>query len=85
MIDLEIIFSKEFRKDFRRIKDNALRTRIIKAIKKLEKKPESGKPLKYGFRGHRRLLVKPFRIIYRIDRGRILVNLFEHRKSVYKK
>lgn len=85
MIDLEIIFSEEFRKDYRRIKDKALRKRIIKAIKKLAHMPEAGKPLKYGFRGHRRLVVKPFRIIYRIEGNRIFVNLFEHRKSVYRK
>ena len=82
---MEIIFSEEFRKDFKRIKDKALRIRIVKAIKKLESLPEAGKPLRFGFKGHRRLVVRPFRIIYRVEEGRILVNLFEHRKSIYKK
>ena len=80
---MEIIFSKEFKKDYKRIKDQKLRLRIIKNIKKLEKLPESGKSLKYGFKGHRRLVVKPFRIIYRIEGKRIIINCFEHRKEVY--
>ena len=81
---MEILFSDEFRKDFKRIKDRNLRERIIKAIKKIEILPGSGKPLKYHLKGHRRLVVKPFRIIYRIEREKIIINCFEHRKSIYK-
>jgi len=82
---MEIIFSKEFKKDYKRIKDQKLRLRIIKNIKKLEKLPESGKPLRYVLKGHRRLVVKPFRIIYRVEDNRIIINCFEHRKDVYKR
>ncbi len=81
---MEIIFSDEFRKDYRRIKDGKLREKIIKAIKKLETLPHSGKPLRYNLRGYRRLVVKPFRIVYRIERERIIINCFEHRKKVYR-
>jgi addiction module RelE/StbE family toxin len=82
---MEIIFSEEFKKDYKRIKDRNLRLRIIKSIKKLEKLPESGKPLKYDLKGHRRLAINPFRIIYRIEGPRIIINCFEHRKDVYKR
>lgn len=81
---MEILFSEEFKKDFKRIKDNGMREKIIKAIKKVSILPESGKPLRYELKGHRRLMIKPFRIIYRIDNGRIIINCFEHRKKVYK-
>jgi len=82
---MEIIFSKEFKKDYKRIKDRKVRLRIIKNIKKLEKYPEAGKPLRYGLKGHRRLVIKPFRIIYRKEDNRIVINCFEHRKEVYKR
>ncbi len=81
---MEIIFSEEFRKDFKRIKDKGTRERIIKAIKKLETLPDSGKPLRYQFKGHKRLVIKPFRIIYRIEKNTLIINCFDRRKRVYR-
>ena len=81
---MEIIFSDEFRKEFRKIKDQATRLKIIKHLKKLESLPESGKPLQYGLKGHRTVRIPPYRIIYRIEQDRIIINCFDHRKDVYK-
>jgi len=81
---MEIIFSEEFRKDFRKIKDKPIRLRLIKQIKKLKNIPASGKPLKYNLKGHRSVRIPPFRIIYRIEKNRIIINCFDHRKDVYK-
>lgn len=80
---MEIIFSSDFKKDFKRIKDKKTRLKIIKQIKKLAGQPESGKPLKYNVKNHRCLRIPPFRIIYRIKDNSITVNCFAHRKSVY--
>jgi len=84
VIDLEVLFSKEFRKDFGKIKDKSLRLKITKAITRLERNPDLGKPLKRSLKGHRRLRVGPFRIIYRVDGEKIVMNLFEHRSVIYK-
>jgi len=81
---MEIIFSEEFTKEFRKIKDKETRLRIIKQIRKLAEKPESGKPLRYELKDHRSVRVSPYRIIYRLDQNRIVVNCFDHRKDVYK-
>jgi len=81
---MEIIFSDEFRKEFRKINDKATRIRIIKHIKKLAELPESGKPLRYDLKGHRSTRVPPFRIIYRLENERVIINCFDHRKDVYK-
>ena len=81
---MEILFSERFRKDYKRIKDESLRKRILKAIKKVAELPDSGKPLRHSFKGHRRLVVRPFRIIYRIEKERIIMNCFEHRKKAYR-
>ena len=84
MIYLDFEFTKRFKKDFKRIKDDNIRSRIIVAIKKLDKMPDSGKPLRYGLKGHRRLAIGPFRIIYRRESNIIYLVGFEHRKHVYK-
>ena len=80
---MEIIFSDDFKKDFSKIKDQALRLRIIKQIKKISQNPASGKPLRFDLKGHRTLRIPPFRIIYRLEKDRVIINCFDHRKDVY--
>lgn len=80
---MEIIFSEEFKKDFKKIKDKTTRLRIIKQLKKLSEMPDAGKPLKYGWKNHRSARVPPFRIIYRLEGEKIIINCFDHRKDVY--
>jgi len=81
---MQIIFSEEFKKDFKKIKDKSTRIRIINHLKKLGQIPESGKPLQYNLKGHRSIRIPPFRIIYRIEQDKIIINCFDHRKDVYK-
>jgi len=81
---MQIIFSEEFKKDFKKIKDKSVRIRIINHLKKLDQLPESGKPLQYNLKGHRSIRISPFRIIYRIEQDRIIINCFDYRKDVYK-
>ena len=61
-------------KDFKKLSD-AEKRKIIKAIKqKLEYNPEDfGKPLTGDLKGYYRLRVDFYRIIYRIDKGRVIV------------
>ena len=80
---MEIIFSDEFKKEFKKIKDKTTRLKIIKQLKKLSATPETGKPLKYNLKNHRSVRVAPFRIIYRIEQDKIIINCFDHRKDVY--
>ena len=44
-----------------------------------------GKPLQYSFKGHRRLRVGSYRVIYRIeeDNNEVIIIAIKHRKSVY--
>lgn len=81
---MQIIFSDEFKKDFKRIKDRQIRLKLIKHLKKLEQLLESGKPFQYKLKGHRSTRIPPFRIIYRIENNNIIVNCFDHRKGIYK-
>lgn len=60
-----------------------------KAIKeRLEVDPVSyGKPLRYSLKGHRRLRVGDYRIVYRIDdkKKTVLIVAIDHRKDIYDK
>jgi addiction module RelE/StbE family toxin len=80
---MDIIFSEEFKNEFKKIKDTATRIRIIKHIKKLENLPESGKPLQHQLKGHRSTRIPPYRLIYRIEGNTVIINCFDHRKDVY--
>lgn len=66
---------------------NTMRDRIKRAIEtRLSMDPVGlGKPLRYSFKGHRRIRVGDYRIIYRIDNDNKLVTvvLVKHRKDVY--
>ena len=81
---MEIIFSDEFKKEFKKIKDKETRLKVIKHIKGLSDQPKAGKPLKYELKNHRSLRIPPFRIIYRLEQEKIVINCFDHRKNVYK-
>tara|TARA_Y100000310_G_C20507014_1_gene726913 strand:- start:518 stop:763 length:246 start_codon:yes stop_codon:yes gene_type:complete len=81
---MEIIFSDKFKKEFKKIKKKDVRLRIIKNLKKLNQDPEVGKPLKYDLKNHRSIRIAPFRIIYRLEKDKIIINCFDHRKGVYK-
>jgi addiction module RelE/StbE family toxin len=80
---MEILFSDNFKKDFKKIKDKTTRIKIIKQLKKLAQKPDTGKPLKYDLKNHRCIRVSPFRIVYRVEENRIIINCFDRRKDVY--
>jgi addiction module RelE/StbE family toxin len=80
---MEILFSEEFKREFKRIKDKTTRLKIIKQLKKLIEIPRAGKPLKHNLKNHRSVKVPPFRIIYRLEEDKIIINCFDHRKSVY--
>lgn len=64
------------------------RTMIKKAIEeRLMVDPIGfGKPLRYSLKGHRRLRVSDYRIVYRIEveTNIVLISAIKHQKDVYK-
>ena len=42
-----------------------------------------GKPLRYSLRGHRRLRVGDYRIVYRIENKTVIISAIKHRKDIY--
>ena len=42
-----------------------------------------GKPLRYSLKGHRRLRVGDYRVVYRIEKKTVVIIAIKHRKDVY--
>ncbi len=44
-----------------------------------------GKPLRYSLKGHRRLRVSDYRVVYRIDdsKNMVIIVAIKHRKDIY--
>ena len=73
------------RNDISRL-DPAVKIRIKKAIEqKLMTRPEIfGIPLRHSTKGHRKLRVGDYRVVFRIEGIKIKVIIIEHRSVVYK-
>ncbi len=79
----EIVYTQKFEHDVRRLRDGLLKERLGKQIRKIAEDPEAGKPLKYGLKGEWTVRIPPYRLIYAVQDGRLILLRFEHRKSVY--
>ena len=42
-----------------------------------------GKPLRYSLKGHRRLRVSDYRVVYRIENKTVIIIAIKHRKDIY--
>ena len=61
---VNISFSPDFENTVRKIKNEALKTKIKKQISKLIKNPETGKPMRFARKGTRELYIPPYRLSY---------------------
>ena len=80
---VEIIFLDKFKKTFSKIKDDLLKTKIIKQVEKIKINPEVGKPMRNVRKGTRELYVKPFRLSYEYLKHTKLVYILDiyHKKK----
>jgi len=76
---VEVIFDSDFRKDFKKIKDNSIKEKIIKQISKIKDNPEIGKPMRYGRKGTRELYISPFRLSYKVEGDTIYLLALYHK------
>ena len=64
---MKVIYTEEFKRDARKVKDKKIQDRIKKMVKKIKKgNPEVGKPLRYDLSGLRSIKIPPFRLLYEI-------------------
>lgn len=84
-MNLKVIFSPDFKKQYGKIKDKHIRFEIIKCFKKLKTYPELGKPLKGNLANFRAERIGHFRLIYSIEQDAVILHYLEHRDGVYTK
>ncbi len=76
---VKVIFDPDFKKDFKKIKDNSIKEKIIKQISKIKDNPGTGKPMKYGRKGTRELYIPPFRLSYKVEGGIVYILALYHK------
>lgn len=82
---MEAIFTDEFKKQKKKIKDNATLEKLQKTVENILQNPEKGKFLGRELAGKKSVRIKPFRLIFQPKKERVVFLTFEHRKKVYKK
>ncbi len=85
MSKYQVILAKSAEKRLKRL-PRAKKVRVLKALKDLEKDPYLGKPLVGELSGLFSLRIWPYRVIYQIEKKRLIVIVFNigHRQGVYK-
>jgi addiction module RelE/StbE family toxin len=78
---VEVIFDLYFKKDFKKIKDNSIKKKIIKQISKIRNNPKIGKPMRFSRQGTRELYIPPFRLSYRIQEDNTIYILALYHKD----
>jgi len=80
---VEVEFTKKFQIIFYKLKDNLLKQKIIKQMKKIKTNPEIGKPMRNARKGTRELHIKPFRLSYKYLKEKNLVYILDlyHKKK----
>jgi len=80
---VEIRFDKKFTTIFSKLKDNLLKEKIMKQIKKISENPEVGKPMRNVRKGVRELYIKPFRLsyAYHVQSGTVFILDLYHKKE----
>ncbi len=78
---VEIRFDKKFTVFFSKLKDELLKTKIKKQIKKISENPEIGKPMRHDRKGTREVYIKPFRLSYSIEGNIIYILDLYHKKK----
>ena len=74
---MRVIFDKKFSEIFYKIKDNSLKTKIIKQIEKIKINPEIGKPMRFNRKGTRELYISPFRLSYEYLKDKELIYILD--------
>lgn len=61
---VKVAFDSHFRRTVKRIKDDKLKEKVKKQIRKIVENPEAGKPMRYTRKDTREVYIPPFRLSY---------------------
>jgi len=74
---MKITYEAGFTKDFLKIKDKVLKSRIINQLKKIIENPQIGKPLMYSRKFTREVYISPFRLYYSYNKHLDILTIIE--------
>lgn len=80
---VRVLWTQKFEQDMKDVKHPVINERVLKQVKKIAENPDIGKPLKYALKGERTVYIKPYRLIYAVEAGTLILLRFEHRGYVY--
>ena len=81
---MEVIQSKEFIKQLKKIKDQKTKEKIFKQLEKIMENPKVGDLLSHE-KGVRKMYIPPFRLLYAYRKDTLYLLDFDHRDKIYKK
>ena len=84
-MSFRVEFPRRAARDYANL-DGSVQRRIRQALRRLAANPNAGKPLQRPLRNRRSYRVGDYRIIYRVERDKLLVLVLTigHRREVYK-
>lgn len=59
-----VLFNHSFENVIKKIKDNLLKEKVKKQIRRIIESPEIGKPMRFSRKGTREVYISPFRLSY---------------------
>jgi addiction module RelE/StbE family toxin len=74
---MEVKYSKDFIKQYNKIKNQALKNRLKKLIFKIKNNPLLGKPMKNERKGTRELYLGSYRLSYIFYENKLLILILE--------
>ena len=77
---VKVIIDSKFEKKFSKLKNQAIKNKIIKQMIKIKSNPKIGKPMKHKRKNTRELYISPYRISYAIKKPNLIYVLdFYHK------
>ena len=74
---VRVIYDDNFKKIFSKIKDNSVKEKIKKQIKKIIGNPEVGKPMRNVRKGAREVYISPFRLSYTYHKAKEAIEFLD--------
>ena len=76
---VDVIFDPNFKRNVKKIRDQAIKDKIKKQIQKIKESPETGKPMRYDRIETREVYIKPYRLSYKVENNIIYILALYHK------
>jgi mRNA-degrading endonuclease RelE of RelBE toxin-antitoxin system len=74
---VKVNYDYHFKRFFKKLKDNNLKEKIKKQIKKIIDNPEIGKPMRFVRKDTREIYINPYRLSYYFDKNNNIIYILD--------